>query len=124
MFKSSIYKKDLLNEDITYDIAEILLRQRQISGKSLEEVSRYTKIDLLELDSLECGHGDIDFTSLARLLDYYNIKLKTGRSCFPGLTNEDYDKYFLYESISEAYSDSTDEQADAEQSHEAKLIET
>lgn len=123
MFKSTIYKKDLLNEDITYDIAEILLRQRQMNGKSLEEVSRDTKIDLLELDSLECGHGDIDFNSLARLLDYYKIKLKTGRSCFPGLPNEDYDKYFSYESISEAYPDNADEQGDAEQSNEAKLIE-
>lgn len=53
MFNSLIYKKALLNDDIANDIAELLLQQRKNTGKSLEEVSRDTEVELLELDSLE-----------------------------------------------------------------------
>lgn len=96
MFNSLIYKKALLNDDIANDIAELLLQQRKNTGKSLEEVSRNTEVELLELDSLECGQGDIDFNALSRLLDYYGVKIKCGRDCFPGLPQDFYVRYFSY----------------------------
>lgn len=94
MFNSLVYKKSLLHEDVPYDIAEQLFQHRRTQKISLEEVCQQTNIDLLELDSLECGQGDIDFKALSQLLDLYEIKLTGWKDCFPDLPQEFYGKYF------------------------------
>lgn len=61
--------------DGAYYLAEELYSARRQKKLSLEEVSRATGIPPVRIDAQEVMSADIDFHIIARLLDFYRIKL-------------------------------------------------
>ena len=61
----AIYKKELLFEDVPFEIASILFQQRQLKKLSLEDVSRLTSVSADIIDALEIHNCDLDFEDLA-----------------------------------------------------------
>lgn len=94
MINKMIYKKELLSEDAVVDIAIILFKARAEKKITLDEVARLTSIPKDEIDALETHTADLDFNCIAKLLDFYNIRLTGYSQCFPGLPQEYYYKYF------------------------------
>ena len=74
--------------DGAYYLAEELYSARRQKKLSLEEVSRATGIPPVRIDAQEVMSADIDFRIIARLLDFYRIKLGLSKGFFPGLRSE------------------------------------
>lgn len=69
--------------DGAYYLAEELYSARRQKKLSLEEVSRATGIPPVRIDAQEVMSADIDFHIIARLLDFYRIKLGLSKGFFP-----------------------------------------
>lgn len=80
--------------DGAYYLAEELYSARRQKKLSLEEVSRATGIPPVRIDAQEVMSADIDFHIIARLLDFYRIKLGLSKGFFPGLPQNYQKKYF------------------------------
>lgn len=90
-----IYKKELLSEESTSDIALFLFQARVESNLSLDEAAKKTGIAAEVIDAYEIAQEDIDFLEIAALLNMYNCRLSRGyRFIFPGLPEDYYDLYF------------------------------
>lgn len=80
--------------DGAYYLAEELYSARRQKKLSLEEVSRATGIPPVRIDAQEVMSADIDFHIIARLLDFYRIKLGLSKGFFPGLPQNYQKKIF------------------------------
>lgn len=89
-----IIKKEFIHEDNLCDLSNILFQLRKEKFLSLKEVSLKTNIPQDEIDSLEICQGDINFDTLATLMDFYNLKLPEFANVFPFLPKEYIEKYF------------------------------
>lgn len=86
--------RDLFHEDNLYELSYELYEARNIRRLTLGEVSAQSGLPVEEIDALESGIGDINFSHAARLLDLYNMRLNLTPECFPGLPPEYYAEYF------------------------------
>lgn len=89
-----IYKKEMYSDEIVFDLASRFFSFRMKKNLSLMQVSKMTGIEMQKIDKLEIYATDIDFTILARLLDFYGENLESYEQCFPNLSKECYQKYF------------------------------
>lgn len=89
-----IINKEFIHEDNLYDISNALFQFRKQHKLSLKELSIKTNISQEEIDNLEISQGDINFNTLARLLDFYNQKLPDFANAFPFLPQQYIKKYF------------------------------
>ena len=89
-----ILPRSLFHVDNLYSLSYELYEARNLHKMSLSDASEQSGLTLEEIDALESGIGDINFTQAARLLDLYNRRLDLFPECFPGLPAEYYRAYF------------------------------
>ena len=94
MTKHYVLARLLYHVDNLYELSYQLFRARTLRKLSLSKVAKQTGLTVEEIDALETGIGDIDFTNAAKLLDLYNMRLDLFPECFPGLPAEYYRAYF------------------------------
>ena len=82
--------RDLFHEDNLYELSCELYEARNIRRLTLGEGSAHSGLSVEEIDDLESGIGDINFSHAARLLDLYNMRLNLTPECYPGLPPEYY----------------------------------
>lgn len=90
-----IIKKEFIHEDNICDLSSSLFQLRRQKGLSLKEVSLRTNIPQDEIDNLEISQNDINFDTLAILLDFYEQKLPEFTNAFPFLPKEYIERYFI-----------------------------
>lgn len=88
-------KKEFINEDNFYDLSNAFFKFRQEQDLLLSEVSAKTNIPQDEIDNLEISQGDINFDTIAILLDFYGKKLPDFKFAFPFLSKDYIEKYFI-----------------------------
>ncbi len=89
-----ILPRSLFHVDNLYSLSYELYEARNLHKMSLSDAAEQSGLTLEEIDALESGIGDINFTQAARLLDLYNRRLDLFPECFPGLPAEYYRAYF------------------------------
>ena len=90
-----IYPQKELHEDTVMMIALTLYDERRKRNISLHDASVLSGVPLLEIDGLECMLVSINFRSVAKLLDLYELTLNFFPDVFPDLPASYHRKYFL-----------------------------
>jgi len=96
MTEKYIYRQGEISNDNIFFIAEKLYKSRLKKQLSLKEVSRLTEIPLPQIDALECMLSEINFLTIAKLLDVYQTTLNFGPYFCMDLPEAYRNKYFSY----------------------------
>lgn len=90
-----IINRESIHEDNLWDLSNALFQFRKQKGLSLKEVSIKTNLSQDKIDNFEISQGNINFDTLAILLDFYEQKLPEFIHVFPFLPKEYIAKYFI-----------------------------
>lgn len=89
-----IYHASELNPDTCLEIAMFLFATRRNSKLTITEAAVRTGLSVKDVDELETQAGQYDFAKIAKLLDFYKIKLPISAKCFKRMPKKLADQYF------------------------------